>query len=267
MAEQPPGTHQTPREKGEPTPVGPSNPAGAPAQEGPRPHDSSLAASGEHQHMPVQNMPAPAESAGAPIDINRLVADHHRDVYRFCYRLAGKTADAEDLTQQTFLQAHAKLHQLRDTAKPRGWLLTIARNCFLKSQTRGQPCAVGGEFDLDQYPGELPPESPVDGERLQRALDELPDAFRVVVVMFYFEDCSYRDIAAKLDLPMGTVMSRLARAKQHLRNRLFDLEAAEQANAEASQATPGKDSDGHGSDKNHTPDRRHAPGHPVTERG
>ena len=59
---------------------------------------------------------------------------------------------------------------------------------------------------------------------LQAAIDELPAEFRVVVAMFYFEECSYREIAEKLDLPMGTVMSRLARAKGHLRAKLFETE-------------------------------------------
>ena len=56
---------------------------------------------------------------------------------------------------------------------------------------------------------------------IQQALDELPEKFRLILVMFYFEDCSYREIAEKLDLPMGTVMSRLARAKGYLRSRLL----------------------------------------------
>ena len=64
----------------------------------------------------------------------------------------------------------------------------------------------------------------VDTAELQAAIDELPAEFRVVVAMFYFEDCSYREIAEKLDLPIGTVMSRLARAKGHLRAKLFETE-------------------------------------------
>ena len=66
--------------------------------------------------------------------------------------------------------------------------------------------------------------TPVDSAELQAAIDELPAEFRLVVAMFYFEDCSYRDIAEKLDVPIGTVMSRLARAKGHLREKLFETE-------------------------------------------
>jgi RNA polymerase sigma-70 factor (ECF subfamily) len=71
--------------------------------------------------------------------------------------------------------------------------------------------------------GEVPCGAPadvpeVDPERLQQALNELPEGFRTPVILFYFEDMSYRDIAEQMDLPIGTVMSRLARAKTHLRD-------------------------------------------------
>ena len=62
----------------------------------------------------------------------------------------------------------------------------------------------------------------VDQEELGKALAELPDEFRLVVLMFYFEDLSYKEIAEQLELPIGTVMSRLSRAKGHLRRRLAD---------------------------------------------
>jgi RNA polymerase sigma-70 factor (ECF subfamily) len=62
----------------------------------------------------------------------------------------------------------------------------------------------------------------MDRDCLQSALDELPDEFRLVVTMFYFEELSYRDIAAALKLPLGTVMSRLSRAKGRLRQRLAE---------------------------------------------
>ena len=63
---------------------------------------------------------------------------------------------------------------------------------------------------------------PTDSARLQDALDRLPAGFRLAVVMFYFEECSYREIADELGVPLGTVMSRLARARGHLRSVLSD---------------------------------------------
>ena len=165
-------------------------------------------------------------------DLATLVAQHHADLYRYGYRLTGRTADAEDLTQQTFLQAQAHLDQLRDPACARSWLFTILRNCYQKSHRQRQrirlePAAV----DVDQIPDSAG-ESPVDGEQLQQALDQLPDEFKSVLLMFYFEQSSYREIADRLNLPVGTVMSRLSRAKGHLRAKLLDAGALSSSNAE-----------------------------------
>lgn len=171
----------------------------------------------------------PAErtpSAGLP-DIASLVTAHHGELYRYAYRLSGQVADAEDLTQQTFLVAHSKLDQVRSAEACRGWLFTILRNCFLKS-VRGAVLTPASKFDLqlDSIPDEVPDELAIDPERLQRGLDELPAEFRLVLTMFYFEEFSYREIAEQLELPLGTVMSRLSRAKSHLRARLLNQELA-----------------------------------------
>lgn len=156
------------------------------------------------------------------IDLAHLVAEHHQAVYRYAYRLTGSVPDAEDLTQQVFLTVHRKLDQLRSAESGRSWLFTILRNCFLKSHQKRRPIPAGSlELNVDLIPAEVPADE-IDQERLQLALNELPDEFRVVVVMFYFEDCSYREIAEKLELPIGTVMSRLARAKRDLRLQLFE---------------------------------------------
>ena len=158
----------------------------------------------------------------AAMDIAQLVAEHHPTVYRYAYRLTGSVPDAEDLTQQVFLTAHQRLGQLRREASARSWLLTILRNYFLKSCQKRRPIpAENLQLDMNTIPAVLPDELDIDRERLQRALDELPPKYRLVLVMFYFEDCSYREIAERLELPMGTVMSRLARAKGHLRAKLF----------------------------------------------
>jgi RNA polymerase sigma-70 factor (ECF subfamily) len=82
------------------------------------------------------------------------------------------------------------------------------------------------------------PLPPVDPERLQEALNELPEVFRTPIILYYFEEFSYRDIADQMDLPIGTVMSRLARAKAHLRGRL--LPAAQVVLADG----PGRATDG-----------------------
>jgi RNA polymerase sigma-70 factor (ECF subfamily) len=155
-------------------------------------------------------------------DCAQLVADHHEVLYRYAYRLTGSVPDAEDLTQQTFLVAQARLDQLRNTRSARGWLFAILRNAWIKDHRKRQPVlAASLELNMDNIPEEITPDL-IDRERLQNALDELPDEFKAVVLLFYFEGCSYREIAEKLDLPAGTVMSRLSRAKSHLRVKLFE---------------------------------------------
>jgi RNA polymerase sigma-70 factor (ECF subfamily) len=80
-----------------------------------------------------------------------------------------------------------------------------------------------GDLDLDvnNLVDDLPERSVVDEEALQAALNELADEFKTVLLMFYFQGYSYKQIAAELELPIGTVMSRLSRGKRHLRHRLF----------------------------------------------
>ena len=152
-------------------------------------------------------------------EINELIEEHYGFVFGFLYRLSGSRADAEDLTQQTFMSAHSHLDQLREPAKARGWLCTIGRNAFLKLVSKRKTPSV----DLDSVPEVAEytnPDSQVDGEQLQNLLDQMPEDFRTTVVLFYYEGCSYREIADRMEIPIGTVMSRLARAKSWLRRRL-----------------------------------------------
>jgi RNA polymerase sigma-70 factor (ECF subfamily) len=155
------------------------------------------------------------------MDVAQLVTEFHQAVYRYAFRLTGSVPDAEDLTQQVFLTAQEKLGQLRRVESAQGWLFAILRNCFLKARQRRRPTAATNvRLDIDTVAAEMPREAEIDRDRLQEAVDQLPAPFRVVLVMFYFEECSYRQIAEQLDVPIGTVMSRLARAKRYLRSRL-----------------------------------------------
>lgn len=155
-------------------------------------------------------------------DILSWVRLYHADLYRYAFRLAGNPADAEDLTQQAFLAAQQYRGELREPERARSWLFAILRNCFLKSHRRPTPLVAGDlELDIDGVPA-APASDWIDRQDLQDALNELPDEFRLVVLMFYFEDCSYREISERLSIPIGTVMSRLSRAKLALRARLTD---------------------------------------------
>jgi RNA polymerase sigma-70 factor (ECF subfamily) len=155
------------------------------------------------------------------IDIRTLVDQHYELIYRYAYRLSGSAAAAEDLTQETFCTAQQKLGQLRDPNGARGWLCTIVRNHFLLGRRHERTV---GTISLEA--SALEPAQPeldsveIDTDRLQRVLNELPEGFRNVVILYYFEEFSYRQIAEQMAIPIGTVMSRLARAKAYLRVRL-----------------------------------------------
>lgn len=153
-----------------------------------------------------------------------LVMAHHAALYRYAYRLCGGAADAEDLTQQAFLIAHRKLHQLREPDRAAGWLFAILRSCYLKWRRKRVPLtSTVAEVNLGEVPQDLPELQAVDSEELQAVLNDLAEELRLVLVMFYFEELSYKVIADQLEIPIGTVMSRLSRAKQKLRERLAPL--------------------------------------------
>jgi RNA polymerase sigma-70 factor (ECF subfamily) len=167
--------------------------------------------------------PAPeGQKPAAAVDMTALVVAYHAAVYRYARRLCGCPTEAEDLTQQAFLLAQRKLHQLRDPERASGWLLAIVRSCFLKSLRKLRPIPSDNmEWAACEEPDESSLLEEVDREALHAALMELPDEFRLVLLMFYFEDLSYQQIAEELEAPIGTVMSRLSRAKGHLRKRLL----------------------------------------------
>lgn len=172
--------------------------------------------------------------------VARLIAEHHVAVYRYAFRLAGSTPDAEDLTQQVFLMAQQRLHQLREPEKARGWLYAVLRSVYLKSRRKPVPVPAGNlELDVDTLAEPVVPVEGFDRERLQAAISGLPDEFKIVVLMFYFEDCSYKEIADQLELPLGTVMSRLSRAKGRLRELLSAAEEKARPAAARTVRSPG----------------------------
>ncbi|WP_397568182.1 RNA polymerase sigma factor [Schlesneria sp. T3-172] len=156
-----------------------------------------------------------------PVQIAELVEQFAELLYRYAYRLTGNAVDAEDLTQQTFLTAQQKCDQLRDCNAAKGWLCSILRNAFLTTRRqRGRTQPLEGV--VDSLSLQDPPDSLVDPDELQRALMELPEEHRSPLILFYFEEFSYQEIAEQMQLPIGTVMSRLSRAKAFLRRRLSE---------------------------------------------
>ena len=159
------------------------------------------------------------------ISIHWVIENYHDSVFRYAFRLTGNSNDAEDLCQQSFLMAHQRLDQLRDSSRCLSWMFTIVRNTFFKMNRRQRPaCAANLELDVDQVQEPEKDEPLFDSECLQLAFDRLEPEHRVILMMFYFEQLSYREIADKLELKIGTVMSRLSRAKSKLRGGLLHAE-------------------------------------------
>jgi RNA polymerase sigma-70 factor, ECF subfamily len=159
----------------------------------------------------------------SPQTVQRLVEEHYVALYRYAFRLSGSGTDAEDLTQEAFCKAQMNFGQLRDPGRAKPWLFSILRNAYLHRlradrQQHCVPLEVAGDV-AEPLPDPLPA---IDPERLQQALNEMSEAFRTPIILYYFEDFGYRDIAEQMDLPLGTVMSRLARAKAWLRSRLAE---------------------------------------------
>ncbi|MDE0816494.1 MAG: sigma-70 family RNA polymerase sigma factor [Pirellulaceae bacterium] len=153
--------------------------------------------------------------------IEQLIADHHKSLYRFCYRLTGNATMAEDVLQQAYLIAFQRIGQVKDPAKARSWLFTVVRTTFLKEVRKKREWVF---TDVEVEDNRVPDRSrhlEVDSQRLQVALDAIPETFRIAVVMHYQQQMSYREIAEQLEIPLGTVMSRLSRGKRMLKSKLL----------------------------------------------
>ncbi|CAN5644222.1 N/A [soil metagenome] len=165
----------------------------------------------------------------AEIDPEQLVEIYYAPLYRFGLSLSRNEADAGDLVQQTFYTWATKGHQLRDTSKVKTWLFTTLYRDFL-AKRRHADRFVKSE-DASDFVEPLQVSSSVvdalDAEIVQQALHALDDRYRAPVTLFYMQQHSYREIAEILDIPIGTVMSRISRGKAELRDKLSDAAAAE----------------------------------------
>ena len=160
----------------------------------------------------------------ADLEFENLVSVYYRDLYRFGLSLTGSEADAADLTQQTFYIWANKGHQLRKATGVRAWLFTTLHREFLKACRRRDRFS---NESIDEREEELPNvpancAERVDSQTLLRVLGEIAEDFRAPLVLYYLEDLSYKEIAEVLALPLGTVQSRIARAKSQLLCRLSE---------------------------------------------
>jgi RNA polymerase sigma-70 factor (ECF subfamily) len=156
-----------------------------------------------------------------------LVSEHYEPLYRFAMSLTRAESDARDLTQQTFYVWATKGHQLRDLSKVKTWLFTTLHRAFLQARRRQTRFT---HHALEDVADELPVVFPMrfdqlDSSQVLLALARLDEAYQAPVALFYLEDCPYKDIAVILDVPMGTVKSRISRGIAQLRKILLSGDA------------------------------------------
>lgn len=159
--------------------------------------------------------------------------EHIDGLYGYALVLTQNRSDAEDLVQETYVRAIRAMGRLRDDSNVKGWLFTILRNVWLNElrQRRKAPEAVDVEADertsnLVDERAESPHDvyvAQLERRHVRTALQQLPEEAREVILLREWEGLSYQEIATVLDCPVGTVMSRLARARSKLRNVLSSL--------------------------------------------
>ena len=156
------------------------------------------------------------------LEFESLVAQYYEPLYKFAFSLTRAEADACDLTQQTFYVWAKKGHQLRDSSKVKTWLFTTLHRQFLESRRRETRFP---HHELETVEHELPLISPeaargLDSTTVLRALNSVDDLYQSPVALFYLEDCSYKEIAEILGVPIGTVKSRISRGMGQLQKML-----------------------------------------------
>ena len=152
------------------------------------------------------------------LEFENLVALYYRDLYRFAMSMSRSDADASDLTQQTFYIWARKGHQLRNAANVKSWLFTTLHREFLQ-MLRRQCYFV--DTDWTEAAERSHPVSPnlvdqIDARTMLRFLARIDENFRAPLALFFLEGLSYKQIAQVLEIPLGTVQSRIARAKAQL---------------------------------------------------
>src|SRR6184192_1805505 len=173
---------------------------------------------------PPSPAPTPAADAEKRASFEREALVHLDSLYRVALRLTGNAAEADDLVQETMLKAYRAWEQYQKGTNAKGWLLTILRHAFINEYRRRtrhpetvdldaiEPFSVFEELQDDDPQGTFF-DRIVDDEVL-RAIDELPEQFREMVVLSDVEGLSYEEIARVLEVPVGTVKSRLFRARR-----------------------------------------------------
>ena len=160
----------------------------------------------------------------------RLVANNRQRLYRMAFAWTGDTHLADDLVQQTLLKALSNQKQLRDFGAAEGWLFRIMANCLTDYRRAKREFSSGDNLELVDK--ETPENSAREEQLVQKvrqAVQCLPVSHRQVVTLVDLEEFSYASVAQILDIPVGTVMSRLCRGRRALREELLKAKLHEAA--------------------------------------
>lgn len=156
-------------------------------------------------------------------EFQQLVDAHYQALYRFAMSLTKNPDNASDLVQQTFCIWAKKGHQLRERSRAKTWLFTTLHREFLALARKSK--RFSDQELTDEAAGRLESseddtDRQMDGQRVLELLGDLDENFRAPITLFYLQQHSYKEIAEILDIPIGTVMSRISRAKEMLRRRM-----------------------------------------------
>lgn len=158
-------------------------------------------------------------------EFKQLTYPHMRLLFNVALKYCGNVFDAEDIVQETYLMAFNKFHQLREKSKCKPWLLRILRNNFLKSYHKKKNRQKLSETDYIEFLKASQSEDTAENilanvssrQAIQKAIDQLPEKYKEALLLYYMDEMLYKDIATVLDIPIGTVMSRLTRAREGLK--------------------------------------------------
>jgi RNA polymerase sigma-70 factor (ECF subfamily) len=155
------------------------------------------------------------------------VIEYMDTLYSYAMVLTRNRSEAEDLVQETYLRAMRAMRRLRAGSNIKSWLLVILRNIWLNQLRRRRTTPKMVEIDVDETTADVVVEtskgphafyvSKLECEQVREAIQQLPMDFREVILLREYEELSYQEIASVLGCPVGTVMSRLARARSKLR--------------------------------------------------
>jgi RNA polymerase sigma-70 factor (ECF subfamily) len=158
-------------------------------------------------------MPSPDELRR---QFEQSVDQHAEGLFRVAARLTGSTDRASDLVQETFLQAWRGLAGLRDPGRLRAWLFGILHRQYLKQLRANRRIRTADAVELDGVIGLAGCATSEESEWLQRGLDQLDDEHRLPLLMHVMEELPVAEVARILELPEGTVMSRVFRARKKM---------------------------------------------------